>query len=555
MFNDDDKAETTTKILFGSEARNKLFEGLKEAADAVTTTLGPKGSLVLIQQPNGLPTITKDGITVARSINFKDPLKKMGAQLICEAAAKTNDVSGDGTTTATLLTYSLVYESNKLLAAGISSLALKNGITKASARLDAAIEKISKPISTKEEIMQIATISANNDKETGKIIADAVSAVGVHGSVQIENGRSTSTTLDITNGMKVERGFISPYFVNNSEKMQSVLENPFIMIVDQKIDSLQDIVPILEKIHRDGKSLFIIANDFDETVAAALVQNKLKGVLNVCAIKSPGVGSTKDSLLSDIATLCGGQIISHKTGTTFKTATLESLGKCAKIICGRNNTVFIEDGSTKANIDTKVDELTKQAALDVSLSENDLGFLKQRISMLSSGVAVIRVGGYTELEVKEKTYRIEDALNATKAAIEEGIIPGGGTALIRAAFLCDFKFDSLEESYGGEIVKKLCFAPFEKIVTNCGKSCAVLLKEIKEKYAHAFANAKSDDIEAALKEIPNYGYNLATDKISDMFEDGIVDPAKVLKTALKNAVSVATTIISLDAVVYDEIKN
>jgi len=529
MSNDSTQSSNTTKIVFAAEARKQLFAGMSIAAEAVGATLGPKGKTVLIQQENGSPIVTKDGVTVSKSIRLKDPIERMGAELIREAASQTNDVAGDGTTTSTVLTHALIKEGLKLLEAGYSAKELCEGIEKAHDIVAGNLIASAKQLTTWVEIAQVGTISANGDEAIGKLIADAMEKVGKDGIITVEDAKGMSTTLSIAEGMQFERGYLSPYFVTNPERMNAVYQDAVVLVTDKKLSNLRDLVPVLEYVMQQHSPLLIIAEDVDGDALQGLVLNRVKSNLPIVAIKAPGYGQHKTDILNDICTLTGATLVSSATGTSLDKAH-QCLGKIKKFIVDAKLTTIVGTGTTKESIDKHVEELRIQLQ-DITLSTEEIQKLKVRIARLANGVAIIRVGGATEVEMVERKYRIEDALNATKAAADEGIVPGGGMALMNAIKNCKFDDQDTQRAIGMSIVVEACKAPLRRIVQNSGLSADVVFNELGK---------------------CNLGYNAATGKYVDLIADGIVDPVKVTRFALKNAVSVATTFLSLDAVVYND---
>jgi chaperonin GroEL len=528
----------STNILFKNEARRRLFEGIEIAANAVTTTLGPKGRTVLIQRGDEAPIVTKDGVTVSKSINLKDPVKRMGAQLIRESASQTNDVAGDGTTTATILTYSMIKEGLKLLESGYSSKDLCHGLEKARGIADDLLRRKSKRITTSEEIAQIGTISANGDRKIGELIADAMSKVGRDGIITVEDAKGMQTTLDVVEGMQFDRGYLSPYFVTNSDKMNVVYSDAKVLLTDKKISSLKEIVPILEKVMNSRQPLLIIADEVDGEALQGLVVNRVNGNLPVVAIKAPGYGLHRHDLLTDIATLTGAKLVSASTGTKLESLTLQDLGTLKKVVVDAKSTTLVGTGSTRPAVEEHLQNLKSQME-DITLGADELIKLKTRIAKLASGVALIKVGGATEVEMIERKYRIEDALNATRAAADEGIVPGGGMALVSIADNIKECLKNIncspDEEMGASILLKACFAPLRKIAENADVSPDVIIKELQG-LTHPFG----------------WGYNAATGEFVNLIDAGVIDPVKVTRTALKNASSVASTFMSLDAIIHNE---
>lgn len=527
-------SNVSTNVIFKKEARKILFEGLELAAEAVMTTLGPQGKTVLIQKGDEAPVVTKDGVTVSKSIKLKHPIKKMGADLIKEAASHTNDIAGDGTTTATVLTHSMVKEGLKLLEAGYSSKDLCAGLEKARKEVDRRLKLKSKKLTSSEEIAQVATISANGDRQIGDLISMAMEKVGRDGIITVEDAKGMQTTLDIVEGMQFERGYLSPYFVNNNEKMCSVYTEAKVLLTDRKLSSLKELVPILEKVMQSRHPLLIIADDVEGEALQGLVLNRVNGNLPVVAVKNPGYGQHKHDLMNDISVMTGAKILSTSTGTKLENVTLQDLGGLKKFIVDAKSTTLVGTGLTASRIEEHVNNLKTQLE-DITLDSNDVMKLRSRIAKLASGVAIIKVGGATEVEMVERKYRIEDALNATKAAAAEGIVPGGGMALARIAeemSEVDLDLKTPDEKMGSTIVTKACLAPIRRISENAGVSPDLILRELKLN--------------------PEMGYNAATGRFVDLIEEGVIDPVLVTRTALKNAASVATTFMSLDAVIFEE---
>jgi chaperonin GroEL len=502
------------------------------AAEAVTTTLGPKGKTVLIQKKGEAPIVTKDGVTVSKSINLKDPIKRMGAELIREAASQTNEVAGDGTTTATVLTHAMVKEGLKLLEAGYSAKEMCRGLERARNVADELLRLQAKRLTTSEEIAQVGTISANGDRKIGELISAAMDKVGRDGIITVEDAKGMSTTLDIVEGMQFERGYLSPYFVTNSDRMNVAYQDAKVLLTDKKVSNLRELVPILEKVMQSRQPLIIIAEDVEGEALQGLVLNRVNANLPVIAVKAPGYGQHRHDLMSDISVLTGAKLVSASTGLKLESLTLSDLGSLKKVVVDAKSTTLVGTGTTRPNVDEHVSNLKTQLE-DVTLSMDEVTKLKVRIAKLASGVAVIKVGGATEVEMIERKYRIEDALNATRAAAEEGIVPGGGMALAGISGILKERLNDLhgDEAIGSTILLKACHAPIRKIVENAGGSPEVILKEMSN---------------------TNLGYNAATGEFMDLIDAGVIDPVKVTRTALKNATSVATTFLSLDAVVFDE---
>lgn len=524
------------QLVFGEEARRKLKNGIDVVAAAVVTTLGPKGRNVAIDRKFGSPTITHDGVTVAKEIELEDPYENMGAQLIKEAATKTNDIAGDGTTTSTLLAHSIVTEGLKTLAAGGNPMLLKHGIEIATAKVSEKIKSFATPISTRQDIASVATTSAQ-DASIGELIADVMDKVGKDGVITVEESKGLEFEKEYVEGMQFDRGYISAYFITDSDKMESIIPEPYILIYDKKISAAQDIVPILEKLVQTGKrDLVIIAEDIDGEALATLVLNKLRGMLNVLAVKAPGFGDRRKAMMQDLAILTGAQVISEETGRKLETVTIADLGRAEKISADKDNTTVIGGKGEEAQIKGRIEQI--RIEIDKTTSDYDREKLQERLAKLSGGVAIIRVGAATETELKEKKHRVEDALSATRAAVEEGIVPGGGVALINAmSVLDDLKLDSEDEQIGVKIVRKALEMPMRKIVENAGKDGAVIVEGVR-----AAQKAKKDS---------NIGYDVIRDDYIDMIKGGLGDPAKVTRGALENAASIAAMILTTEALITD----
>ena len=527
------------------QARRELFKGLEIAAAAVSVTLGPKGKTVLIQRNGESPVVTKDGVTVIKSIKLKDPVQRMGAELIREAASQTNETAGDGTTTATVLTHVMVQEGLKLLEAGYPAKELCEGIERACSRVDGELKAASKQLTTSEEIAQVGTISANGDAKIGELIAQAMNKVGRDGIITVEDAKGMMTSLDVVEGMQFDRGYVSPYFVTNPDRMNAVYADARVLLTDKKLNNLRELVPILEKVVAARQPLLIIAEDIEGEALQGLVVNRVNNNLPIVAVKAPGYGKHRDELLADIAALTGAKLVSASTGTKLEQLTLGDLGTLKRAVVDAKSTTLVGSGATKVAVDLHVTNLRTQAE-DVTLTGDEVTKLKMRIAKLASGVAIIRVGGATEVEMVERKYRIEDALNATRAAAEEGIVPGGGMALVNVyRALGGEGVDCMKNGVsdkntaaGASIVMKACLAPLGRIVSNAGKSPDVVLADL----------ARNE----VLSDIQYRGYDAVADKQVDMFDSGIIDPVKVTRTALKNAASVAITFLTLDAVVVEE---
>ncbi|NOX20792.1 MAG: chaperonin GroEL [Nitrospirae bacterium] len=519
------------QLVFDEEARNAILKGVTILTDAVKATLGPKGRNVIIDKKFGAPTITKDGVTVAKEIELKDPFENMGAQLVREVASKTSDAAGDGTTTATVLAYAIYKEGMKNVAAGANPMDLKRGIDKA---VEAAVEelkKMSKSVQDKKEIAQVGTISANNDPSIGELIAEAMDKVGKDGVITVEEAKGLETTLDVVEGMQFDRGYISPYFITDPERMECNLEDVFILLHDKKISSMRDLIPLLEQIAKMGKPLLIIAEDVEGEALATLVVNKLRGTLQVCAVKAPGFGERRKAMLEDIAILTGGTVISEDVGMKLENVRIEDLGRAKKVTIDKENTTIVEGAGDPAKIQGRIKQIKTQ--IEETTSDYDREKLQERLAKLAGGVAVINVGAATEAEMKEKKARVEDALHATRAAVEEGIVPGGGVALLRCIpALEKLKLEG-DQQIGVEIVKKALEEPIKQIVSNAGLEGAIIVEKVKE----------SNDI--------NYGFDAQKEEFTDMMKAGIIDPTKVSRTALQNAASVASLMITTEVMITE----
>src|SRR4051812_39055388 len=518
------------QIIYSEASRQAILRGVNQLADAVKVTLGPKGRNVVLEKKFGGPNITKDGVTVAKEIEIKDPLENMGAQMVREVASKTSDVAGDGTTTATILAQSIFREGVKAVAAGANPMALKRGIEKAVEVAVEEVKKLSKPVSG-EMIAQVGTISANSDATIGNIIADAMKKVGKDGVITVEESKTMSTELDTVEGMQFDRGYLSPYFVSDAERMECVLEDPYILIHEKKISNMKDLLPLLEKIARSGKPLLIIAEEVEGEALATLVVNKLRGPLNACAVKAPGFGDRRKAMLEDIGILTGGKPIMEDIGVKLEGVRLEDLGRAKRVTVDKDNTTIVDGGGQSKHIEGRIKQLRSQ--IDETTSDYDREKLQERLAKLAVGVAVIKVGAATETEMKEKKARVEDALHATRAAVEEGIVPGGGVALLRASrALATMKLEG-DEQIGVTIVKRACEEPIRQIVQNSGEEGAVIIGKIRE-------NTNS-----------HYGYNAQTDQFEDLVESGVIDPAKVTRSALQNAASIAGLMLTTEAMVCE----
>ncbi len=518
------------QVIYGDDSRQAILRGVNRLADAVKITLGPKGRNVVLDKKFGAPQITKDGVTVAKEIELKDPLQNMGAQLVREVASKTSDVAGDGTTTATVLAQCIFREGVKAVSAGANPMALKRGIEKAVASVTESIKKISTDVSG-DAVAQVATISANNDKPIGNIIAEAMKKVGKDGVITVEESRTMDTTLDVVEGMQFDRGYLSPYFVTDPERMEVKLEDAYILIHEKKISSMKDLLPLLEQTARSGKPLLIISEDVEGEALATLVVNKLRGTLQICAVKAPGFGDRRKAMLDDIATLTGGKVIAEEVGFKLENVKTDDLGRAKKITIDKDNTTLIEGGGKSDAIEGRVKQIRVQ--VEETTSDYDREKLQERLAKLVGGVAVIKVGAATETELKEKKARVEDAMHATKAAVEEGIVPGGGIALIRAISSLDkVKFDG-DEQIGGNIVRRALEEPLRQIVNNAGGEGAIVVARVKD--------AKET----------NFGFDAETGEFGDLAKHGVIDPAKVTRLALQNAASIAALMLTTEALVSE----
>jgi len=517
------------EVKFGDSARARMVEGVNILADAVKVTLGPKGRNVVLERSFGGPTVTKDGVSVAKEIELKDKFANMGAQMVKEVASKTSDVAGDGTTTATVLAQSIVREGMKFVAAGMNPMDLKRGIDKAVVATLDQLKAISKPCTTSKEIAQVGSISANSDSSIGDIIAQAMEKVGKEGVITVEDGKSLANELDVVEGMQFDRGYLSPYFINNADKQQALLENPFVLLFDKKISNIRDLLPVLEQVAKAGRPLLIIAEDVDGEALATLVVNNIRGILKTVAVKAPGFGDRRKAMLEDIAVLTGGTVISEETGLTLEKATLKDLGQAKRVEVAKENTTLIDGaGDTKA-IEARVKQIRIQ--IEEATSDYDREKLQERVAKLAGGVAVIKVGAATEVEMKEKKARVEDALHATRAAVEEGIVAGGGVALIRArASITSLKGDNHDQDAGIKIVLRAMEQPLREIVANAGDEPSVVVDKVQQGTG-------------------NFGYNASTGQYGDMVEMGVLDPTKVTRTALQNAASVAGLMLTTECMV------
>ncbi|MBB4064298.1 chaperonin GroEL [Gellertiella hungarica] len=518
-------------IKFGRTAREKMLRGVDILADAVKVTLGPKGRNVIIDKSFGAPRITKDGVSVAKEIELEDKFENMGAQMVREVASKTNDIAGDGTTTATVLAQAIVREGAKAVAAGMNPMDLKRGIDLAVSEVVADLQAKAKKINTSEEVAQVGTISANGERQIGLDIAEAMQKVGNEGVITVEEAKTAETELEVVEGMQFDRGYLSPYFVTNAEKMVAELEDAFILLHEKKLSNLQAMLPVLEAVVQTGKPLVIIAEDVEGEALATLVVNKLRGGLKIAAVKAPGFGDRRKAMLEDIAILTGGQVISEDIGIKLENVTLDMLGRAKKVAISKENTTIVDGAGQKAEIEGRVAQI--KAQIEETTSDYDREKLQERLAKLAGGVAVIRVGGATEIEVKEKKDRIDDALNATRAAVQEGIVPGGGTALLRSAQKISAKGANQDQEAGINIVRRALQAPCRQIAENAGDEASIIVGKILE---------TKDD---------NFGYNAQTGEYGDMIAMGIVDPVKVVRTALQDAASVASLLITTEAMIAD----
>ncbi len=519
-------------VAFEREAREKVLEGVNIIADAVKVTLGPKGRNVLIQKSFGSPRSTKDGVTVAKEIELKDAQRNLGAQLIREVASKQNDHSGDGTTTATVLAQAIVNQGNKVITAGANPMDVKRGIDKAVAAIVEELKKNAKPIKSNNEIAQIGTISANGEKEIGDFIAQAMEKVGKEGVITVEENKSLETELEVVEGMQFDRGYLSPYFITDADKMQAVLESPYILLFEKKLSNLQSMLPVLEAVVQSGKPLLIVAEDVEGEALATLVVNKLRGGLKIAAVKAPGFGDRRKAMLEDMAILTGGQMVSEDLGIKLENVTLDMLGRAKKVVITKENTTIVDGAGEKKEIDARVGQI--KAQIEETSSDYDKEKLQERLAKLAGGVAVLRVGGATEVEVKERKDRVDDAMHATRAAVEEGVVAGGGVALLYASRILDsLKGDNDDQQAGIEIIKKACQFPIRQIAENAGKEGSIVVGKL----------AESKDL--------NQGYDAQNDNFTDMVKAGIIDPAKVVRTALQDAASVSGLLLTTEATITD----
>ena len=522
---------TAKQVLFGNDARSRMVNGVNVLADAVKVTLGPKGRNVVLERAFGGPTITKDGVSVAKEVELKDKFENMGAQMVKEVASKTSDNAGDGTTTATVLAQAIVDEGMKYVAAGMSPMDLKRGIDKAVAAAIEQLHSLSKPTTTSKEVAQVGAISANSDHEIGDIIAEAMEKVGKEGVITVEDGKSLHNELEVVEGMQFDRGYLSPYFINNPDKQVALLENPYLLLVEKKISNIRDLLPILEQVAKSGRPLLIIAEDIEGEALATLVVNSIRGVLKTVAVKAPGFGDRRKAMLEDIAILTGGTFISSDVGLTLEKATLAELGSAKKVEVNKESTTIIDGAGKEDQIEARVKQI--RAQMEETSSDYDREKLQERVAKLAGGVALIKVGAATEVEMKEKKARVEDALHATRAAVEEGVVAGGGVALIRAKqAIKEIKGDNPEQDAGIKIVLRAMEEPMRQIVRNAGDEPSVVVDRV--------ANGKG-----------NFGFNAQTGEYGDMIEMGVLDPTKVTRTALQNAASVASLILTTECMIAD----
>jgi chaperonin GroEL len=519
------------ELLFNTDARAKLKKGVDALAEAVKVTLGPKGRNVVIDKKFGSPTITKDGVTVAKEVELSDPVENMGAQMVKEVATKTSDLAGDGTTTATVLAQAIFREGLKNVTAGANPMELKRGIEKAVEAVVQELERISTKTTGRKEIAQVGAISANNDKEIGELIADAMEKVGKDGVITVEEARGLETTLETVDGMQFDRGYLSPYFITDPEKMEAVMETPYILIHDKKVSAMKDLLPVLEKAAQSGKPLVIISEDVEGEALATLVVNKLRGTIKVCAVKAPGFGDRRKEMLNDIAVLTGGKVISEELGFKLENTVLADLGQAKRVVIDKDNTTIVDGKGKHDAIKGRIAEI--KVAIDKSTSDYDREKLQERLAKLSGGVAVVHVGAATETEMKEKKARVEDALHATRAAIEEGIVPGGGVALVRAQVVLEKIRGTEDEKIGVEIVRRALEEPLRMIAQNAGAEGSIVLAKVRE----------SKD--------KNFGYNAQTDVYENLVTSGVIDPTKVTRTALQNAASIAGLLLTTECVVVE----
>ncbi len=518
-------------VKFGQDAREKIFRGVNILADAVTVTLGPRGRNVVLDKSFGAPTVTKDGVTVAKEVELEDKFENMGAQMVKEVASKTSDVAGDGTTTATVLARAIFTEGLKMVVAGHDPMTLKRGVDKAVEAIVKELKTLSKPTKEQKEIAQVGTISANNDSTIGEIIAEAMSKVGKEGVITVEEAKSLDTQLEVVEGMQFDRGYLSPYFVTDPDRMECVYEDVYILIHEKKISAMKDLLPLLEQVARSGKPLLIIAEDLEGEALATLVVNKIRGTLQCVGVKAPGFGDRRKAMLEDVGILTGGRVIAEELGMKLENVTLQDLGRCKRLVVDKDNTTIVDGAGKKADIEGRIKQI--RAQIEETTSDYDREKLQERLAKLVGGVAVVRVGAATEIEMKEKKARVEDALHATRAAVEEGIVPGGGVALIRASAVLDKLDVSDDERFGVKIVKKAIEEPLRWIANNAGAEGSIVLDKVK--------NGKGA-----------FGFNAASEEYEDLLKAGIIDPTKVVRTALLNAASVAGLLLTTEAMVAEK---
>ncbi len=518
------------QIVFDVEARDAMLRGVEKLSNAVKVTLGPKGRNVILDKKFGSPTVTKDGVSVAKEIELEDAFENMGAQMVKEVASKTSDIAGDGTTTATVLAEAIYREGLKNVTAGANPMSLKRGIDKAVEAMVEQLAKLSKKVKTSEEVAQVGTISANGDETIGNIIAEAMDKVGKDGTITVEEAKSIETTLDVVEGMQFDKGYLSPYFVTDANTMDAILEDPYILIFEKKISNLQDMLPLLQNVAKTGKPFMIIAEDVEGEALATLVVNKLRGTLNVCAVKAPGFGDRRKAIMEDLAVLTGGKFITEDLGIKLESVTLDDLGTAKRVTIGKDDTTIVEGAGKSTALKARIDQIRRQ--IEETTSDYDREKLQERLAKLAGGVAVINVGAATETEMKEKKDRVDDALHATRAAVEEGIVPGGGVALLRVQKALDKVVAEGDEAVGVEIVRKAIEAPLRQLVSNAGEEGAIVVQDVK-------------------KGKQTYGYNVATGEYVDMIAAGIIDPAKVTRSALQNAASIAGLLLTTEAMVAD----
>ena len=518
-------------LMFSEDARTHILKGVNTLANAVKVTLGPKGRNVVIDKSFGSPLITKDGVTVAKEIELENKFENMGAQMVKEVASKTNDEAGDGTTTATVLAQAIYREGAKLVTAGHNPMSIKRGVDKAVGIIIEELKNMAKPVKGSKEVAQVGSISANNDMEIGEMLANAMDKVGREGVITIEDSKTAKTEVTVVEGMQFDRGYLSPYFVTNPEKMEAVLENAYVLVYDKKISSMKDMISVLEAVAKQGRPLLIIAEDVDGEALATLVVNKLRGTLQVCAVKAPGFGDRRKSMLEDVAALTGASVISEDLGMKLEQATAANLGTAKRIVVDKDNTIVIDGAGKKADIAARISQI--KAQIEETTSDYDKEKLKERLAKLAGGVAVIHVGGHSEVEMKEKKARVEDALNATRAAVEEGIVAGGGTALLRASMKIDKTKFAEEESFGAKIIKRACEEPVRQIAANAGLDGAIVVDKIMQDKSSSF------------------GYNAYSDEYTDLLKDGVIDPVKVVRCALTNAASVASLMLTTETMIAE----